>query len=476
MRISTGLVYDSRTTAVNPLPGAHRAGRDSVIGWVIPYTLLVSALAFFLVFLINGSAGNLQSAVALAITAAPFLIAAVEAPGRLLHPLSIFGFTMLLGVAGQTIYLTHGHPAALPELLSGLSPDILNRGLLVVGVGVIALGVGYLVSSPGRVSPRPGRLLTRGVQLGLAKPSPRRTFWVALMVCVIAMVAFALYAPKVGLHSPSQLLSSRKRYVLTEGHVLVYGYYRFVISLTGPMFMLVTYVMVRNSISIFSRLGAVALVSLLLTAGYATVTSSRTELFATVAVAAFITIALRRREPRATTVVAVIVVAIAALTFLGGLRSVDNGQASSLSSTISTNALVENAVGNGSWMDIGPISVLLHCVPEAFPYQYGKTLVAILWEPIPRTLWPGKPQVRIGPLIGPRVFGYSERRVSGDPVGIVGELWLNGSVFFVVAGMVLVGAVIKWVDRLYRLVGQTDGLTVRSLTGFRSWVHAFSFP
>jgi oligosaccharide repeat unit polymerase len=425
----------------------------------MPGALFVGALAFFLSFLINGAVGNLQSAVALAITAVPFLIVAIEAPGRLLHPLSIFGFTMLLGIAGQTIYLTHGHPADLPELLSGLSPDILNRGLLVVGVGIIALGVGYFASNPGRVSLRPGRLLALGMRLGLARPSPRRAFWVALALCVISMVAFGLYAPKVGLHSPSDLLSSRKRFALEDGHAIFYGYYRFLIFLSGSAFVLLTYVWVRNGVSLFSRLGAVTLASLLLTAGYAVVTSSRTELFAAVAAAVFIVIALRRREPRAATVIAVTVVAIACLTLLGGLRSVDNGQARSLSGTISTNALVENAVGNGSWMDIGPISVVMQRVPQAFPYQYGKTLVAILWAPIPRTLWPGKPPTRIGPMIGPRVFGYSEQRISGDPVGILGELWLNGGVFVVVAGMVLLGATIRWVERFYKLVGQTDGLS-----------------
>ena len=458
MQISTGLAKGSRTTAIIPLPSAGRAGSGSV-GWVIPGTLFVGALAFFLAFLIDGAAGDLQSAVALAITAAPFLVVAVEAPGRLLHPLSIFGFTMLLGVAGQTIYLTHGHPAAVPQLLFGLSPDILNRGLLVVGIGVIALSVGYFASNPGRGSLAPGRLLTRGMQLGLARPSPRRAFWVGLVMCVISLAAFGLYAPKVGLHSPSDLLSSRKRYVVENGHAIFYGYYRFVIFLSGPTFILLVYVMVRNGVSRFSRLGAVALLSLLLTAGYATVTSSRTELFAAVAAATFIVIALRRREPRAATVVAVIVVTIACLTLLEGVRSVETRQASSLSSRISPNALFENAVGNGSWMDIGPISVLLQRVPQAFPYQYGKTLFGIFWAPVPRTLWPGKPPVRIGPLIGPRVFGYSERRVSGDPVGILGELWLNGGVFVVVAGMMLLGATIRWVERLYRLVRQTDGLS-----------------
>lgn len=459
MSVSAGLANTSRTTAITPLLGARRAGRGSLVGWVIPGALLTGALAFFLAFMIDGEVGDLQSAVALAITAAPFLIVAAEAPGRLLHPLSIFGFTMLLGIAGQTIYLTHGHPSALPELLSGLSPDILNRGLLVVSVGVVALSVGYLASHPGRGSLMPGRLLTRGLRLELAKPSPRRVFRMGVVMCAISLVAFALYAPRVGLHSPSDLLSSRKRFVVENGHVLVYGYYRFFIALASPTFMLLVYAMVRRGISPFSRIGVVALMSLLIVAGYATVTSSRTELLATLAVAAFIVIALRRREPRAATVLAVAIVAIACLTLLGGLRAVDNGEASSLSSTTSTYSLLENAVGNESWMDIGPIAVLVDRVPQAYPYQYGKTLISILWEPIPRTLWPGKPPVRIGPVIGPPVFGYSERRISGHPPGILGEFWLNGGFFYVVAGMALLGAAIKWVERLYRLVPQTDGLS-----------------
>lgn len=459
MQGSAGLANGSHTTAIIPRPAASRANGGGVAGWVIPGTLLLSALAFFFFFLINGAAANLQCAVALSITAAPFLIAAAEAPGRLLHPLSIFGFTMLLGVAGQTIYLTHGHPTALPGLLSWLSPDILTQGLLVVSAGVLALCVGYLASNPGGGTLKPSRLLTRGVQMGLARPSPRRAFWMALVMCVISTVAFVLYAPKVGLHNPGDLLSSRKRFVVAGGHVTVYGYYRLLISLAGSAFILLAYVMARNGISTFSRLGAAALASLVITAGYATITSSRTELFATVGAATFVTIALRRREPRATTIVTVTVAAIACLTLLGGLRAANNGQASSLSSTSGTDALLENAVGSRDWMDIGPISVIVQRVPQAYPYQYGKTFLSILWEPIPRTLWPGKPPVRIGPVIGPPVFGFNVDRVSGDPPGILGELWLNGGVFIVVAGMALLGAMIRRVERWYRLVHQTDGLS-----------------
>ena len=128
----------------------------------------------------------------------------------------------------------------------------------MVSVGVVALGVGYLAANAGRESIRPGRMLTRGMQLGLAKSSPRRVFWVAVVLCVISMAAFALYAPKVGLHSLHDLLSSRKRFVVENGHVLVYGYYRFLVFQSGTAFILVAYVMIRSRISLRSRLGLLA--------------------------------------------------------------------------------------------------------------------------------------------------------------------------------------------------------------------------
>lgn len=461
MGVATGLADDSAITAAESTFTLEdqRVGSDGAVGWAVPGLLFASALVFFVVSLLKGTSGDLLSAVALAITAIPFLFVAIETPGRLLHPLSLFGFTMVLGVAGQMIYLTHGHPAASTELLSGLSPNILNQGILVVGTSVIALGIGYFAASSGVSDPVPGRLLSRSVRLGLGNPDPRRVFWVGLALCGISLTAFGLYAQKIGLSSLSDLLSSHKRYVVTSGHESVYGYYRFVISLADPVFVLLIYVIIRNRLPIFSRLGALALGSMVLVAGYATITSSRTELFATVAVAGFMGIALRRREPRVTVIVGVMVAAIACLTLLGGLRAVGQGEAPSLSSRTSTDALLENAVGNRDWMDIAPISVLINRVPQAYPYQYGKTLVSILWEPIPRSLWPGKPPVRIGPVIGAPVFGFRETRVTGEPPGIVGELWLNGGIFFVIIGMVLLGAVIRWVERLYRLVGRTNGLS-----------------
>lgn len=441
------------------LPERFVAGSASSVGWILPIVLVITATVFFCLYLATATIGDLQCAAALAITAAPFVVAAADAPGRLLHPMSVVGFTMVLGIAGQTIYLTHG-AALLPELLSGLSPEILNRGLLVVAAGVACLCLGYLVARPAPGAQRPGRIFLWAIRRGFAEPSPRRVFWMSAGLCLISILAFAAYAPKVGIHGPADLLTSRKRFAQVEGKVVVYGYYRFVIGLCGIGFLLSVYTLTRNRISWRSGLGAMAVLAIVLTAAFTVVTSSRTELFVIAATGAFIMIALRRREPSVGMIVGVMVIALACVTLLGGLRAENSGRATSVGASNRAEAIVENAVGSRDWMDIGPISVVTERVPSAYPYQYGKSLISILWEPIPRTIWPDKPPVRFAPEYSPPVYGFRvSERISGDPPGIIGELWINGGLVAVAAGMLLLGFVIKRIERWYRLVEATSGLS-----------------
>jgi hypothetical protein len=441
-------------------PDGSRAGTDggAPIGWAIPIVLLVTAVAFFVVYLIDSDIGNLQSAAAFAITAAPFLVAAREAPGRLVHPMAVFGFTMVLGIAGQTTYITHDS-SLRGSLLSGLSMSILNRALLVVAVGVLVMCVGYLAVGPRRRT-APGRAFRWAMSRRIDDPSVRRVFWICLALLVISGLAFAVYAPKVGINSLGELLKSQKRFAVVEGKVLVYGYYRSLVGLCGVGFLLATYTIVRNRLKWRSGLGAVAVLSILGTAGFAIVTSSRTEFFDVAAIAIFIALGLRQREPRLAVIIGTVIAALAAVTLLIGLRSVSNGQSESLSHSTRIESIVENAAGSRDWMDIGPIAVVIDRVPDAYPYQYGKTLASILWAPVPRSVWKGKPAVRIGPATGPPIYGFlPSERVSGDPPGILGELWINGGLIAVIVGMFVLGIGIRWVERWYEMVDSTAGLS-----------------
>ena len=64
----------------------------------------------------------------------------------------------------------------------------------------------------------------------------------------------------------------------------------------------------------------------------------------------------------------------------------------------------------------------------------------------------------LGPAISPTVFGFDLQRRTGDPPGIIGELWINGALLAVVIGMTPLGIGIRRAEHWYQLAPATDGL------------------
>lgn len=433
--------------------------------WAAPVALALISLAYFLRFVSGGDEGDLLSSVAFAITAVPFVLASLAAPGRLVHPLALFGFTMVLGVAGQTAFLNDPagagrtiraeSPAAL--LLSGYRPDILGGGLLVIAAGIAALVIGYVLPSS-RHSPTVGRLLQRAVRHGFARPSPRRSAVAMTVLSAIALASFAVYAPKVGITTLDALVSSQKRFGLAEGQPIVFGYYRWGISFAGVAAIVGAFTVVQMGLRWRSYVGLATGVSFLLAVTFAVVVSSRTEAVTVAAIASLTVIAVRQREPRVASIIGVAVLVIGASILLLALRGIANEQYRSVGDEVSTRSLVAQVVGTGDWLDVGPVAVIVKRVPDDRPYAYGRTMVSVLWAPIPRSLWPEKPPVRIGPELGQQVFGYDPDRRSGNPPGVIGELWFNGGWLAVVVGMGIFGWLVRRVDYYYRITPATGGL------------------
>ena len=92
-------------------------------------------------------------------------------------------------------------------------------------------------------------------------------------------------------------------------------------------------------------------------------------------------------------------------------------------STTSVAQLFSPILGSSNYLGIGKTAALIDKVPYQHDYTYGKTYTLWLLAPIPRSLWPGKPVVRIGGVLGEAVFGI--RGNTGIPPGSVGEAYLN---------------------------------------------------
>ena len=106
----------------------------------------------------------------------------------------------------------------------------------------------------------------------------------------------------------------------------------------------------------------------------------------------------------------------------------------------------EQIVINRNELGISKTGHIINAVPETLEPQWGKTIMVWLFAPIPRGVWPEKPLIHQGPVIGRKIYGNF---VSGVPPGIIAELYWN---FFwpgVLVGMLLFGAFTRLVsDRL----------------------------
>ena len=134
-----------------------------------------------------------------------------------------------------------------------------------------------------------------------------------------------------------------------------------------------------------------------------------------------------------------VVVLVSALTLLRTGSGVDSSDFS-----------VSNTVGgtfvyNRNFTDIPTSAQIIRAVPDVLEPAYGSTYTAWLVAWVPRSMWPQKPLISSGPVVGVRVFNTAG---SGVRPGFIPEAYWNFGVPGVFVGCVLLGLGLR---RLYEL-------------------------
>ncbi len=177
--------------------------------------------------------------------------------------------------------------------------------------------------------------------------------------------------------------------------------------------------------------------------------SSRSEAAFIILVAAALHLAAGARFSRRALVGAGVTLLLV-LTVMTNLRS----------SAISTRAeggslwtsLSESLVYNRNFGDMTNTAHIVRNVPRNVPYQEGATMLGYLVAPIPRSVWPEKPIISSGPLIGVYIYGTVR---SGVPPGLFGDLYLNFGAGAVPLGGLLTGVLLGLVERWRRRLDLT---------------------
>ncbi len=104
-------------------------------------------------------------------------------------------------------------------------------------------------------------------------------------------------------------------------------------------------------------------------------------------------------------------------------------------------ALLDNVFARPYFLTIDKTGLIVERVTEGGLYMFGESISSILFAPIPRELWPDKPDLRVGPHVADVIFGSDSR--SGIPPGLIGEFFLNFGWIGIVGGMFAFGVVAR---------------------------------
>lgn len=379
---------------------------------------------------------------ALALMLVPY--ARAERPG-LFSVWSFVGLTVGIGVTARGVCLTLGYPEA------GRLDELYFRGreaafffepalALLTGLGMLVLGHEWRVRRPDPVD--------------LAPVCPDRLRLVCVAVLVVSAAATWLYVSRTGGWQGGDW--SGKRTPIPGLEVAGTGYQshgglRFAASLAG--FGHVLAVAGWFAAPAGRRIGwAVLAAALLLVAVSVPFHASlRTPLVLLLVLpAAMVHLAGRRIRPAA--LAATVVVALLAIQVMTVLRNSGNDRDAAIDPPTPA-ALFDAAVLNRNQIELPKTAHLYHAVPRELPLAWGATVARWVLAPIPRSLWPDKPVIQPGPIVGQTLY---DQPIAGVPPSLVGELFWNFHWPGVIIGAFLIGLALRMMQAVFQPIRGGD--------------------
>jgi oligosaccharide repeat unit polymerase len=363
------------------------------------------------------------------------------------HPLFLILVSLLIGTVLRSFFiLSPLQSDAKPLMLMGKPPTILLKGLLCIYLGLICFIFGY--TFPTKSLPDWSNRKIFRSQISLRKLIP-----VAILLTIISIVSAAFYFKKMGVNFYAiNEISQKRHYKVDEGSYSSLGYYRLCMDLIEPVFYILLIYLIQRRKRILSLLGIFILILGILNMAYPFIQSSRSDalyiLINTGLIIYYLKGGIKWRQ--LITVVVIASVAIVIMTELRESHSKINSQ-----TDVSSNPLAI-MVGTLNFLGVDKTSQIIDKVPERMDYQFGESLVLWLVAPIPRTMWPQKPDITYGRVIGEKIYEKRDENSPGGgvPPGFIAEMYLNFWYLGVIAGTFISGLILKLFYDAFKKVRQ----------------------
>ena len=352
------------------------------------------------------------------------------------EPLMFLFINTLIGITARSIYILVSGTTGSQMILDAES-DYLPLAALFATLATISLLIGYFTAPTSRTRTRPSRLKQY-------IPASSGACVLILGLCGASIAGIVGFAQEIGFN-PTRLADySSKRGMYVDGIRMNYGHWRWLASLATPAFILSFIILLQNRHRPQLMWRLTAGCAFTITLVWAVFTSSRTTMILTGIQAIMITYYMRpmgqQSKAHLTRQLVKWGIPLLALFLLMAALRANRDHREDLTTAISPAASVEKIVGSGNFFGVAKTSITLKRVPKETPHLYGQSLITWLYTPIPRAVWPEKPNVGLGFEYGEKVLGYDMSKLSnGKTPSLPVELYWNFGWTGACLGMLIFG-------------------------------------
>lgn len=270
-----------------------------------------------------------------------------------------------------------------------------------------------------------------------AQWNAKRVQRIVVLFMFISILGIYLFIKSLGIESLMDNISGKRYLTLDDSmYRASLGYYRLMASFIEPAFYILLLYFILGLRKLWSFSGFMLILLGLINIAFSFFNSDRTSLMFFI-LNIFIILNLTKKLSLRF---------FASFILLAGLLfSVVTTLRSSESNDIQVDqaGLLDPVILNRNLLDISVTANIVNSVPEKMKFQYGKTFLSLLVAPVPRNLWPEKPNITPGYDISHQIYGFSEANTSGIPPNIIGELYLNFGLAGIFVGLFILGIFVK---------------------------------
>jgi oligosaccharide repeat unit polymerase len=364
-----------------------------------------------------------------------------------LHPLILVMVSILIGTTLRSFFLAFSDSHRVGFLMFGETYEVLVSYAMWSVIGIASLVLGFMYTSK--------RIDIEKYQLMNIAIVDDRSNWIAIFVALtISCLGTYLYVVVLEIDLSNMQSISHKRPLeivgaYNETHYSSLAQYRILASFSEVALLILVLLVLKARGSSRVFLSLAAFFAFLISSIVPFLGSTRSEI-----VMMLLTVGALIYYKRGISLAAIVIgflLMVVIVTVMGNLRNESNSK-----DTYKSEGAVEAIVGSGNFFDIARTSIIIDRVPATTPFLLGISYTSLLTGMIPRTWWPDKPNVSLGPFIKEVVFGENVRN-AGFPPGLVAEAYLNFGYVGIPVVLFFFGAILRiFHNTVFILVGTND--------------------